>query len=222
MTDTNETPIETANKITDEEFLRRYVRPSDGWSEWKHPQDGATFALSLARPACMREQDLEACYDLVEETSGEDYRNSSLGWHSAAKKKEMQSPDLRYILVKDSDGNIRGFTSFMPTFENHEMVVYCYEIHLKPELQRTGLGKKLMSYFTDVAENIPSVEKAMLTCFVSNKSALKFYEKMGFTKDDYSPRERKLRGGKVVIPDYVILSRPTDSKKVENLRAHQP
>lgn len=79
-----------------------------------------------------------------------------------------------------------------------------------------------MGYFTDVAENIPSVEKAMLTCFVRNKSALKFYEKLGFSKDDYSPRERKLRGGKVVIPDYVILSRQTTSKRVEASRAHEP
>ncbi|KAM0225975.1 hypothetical protein ACHAPQ_000455 [Fusarium lateritium] len=170
----------------------------------------------------MAEEDLEACYSLIDETSGADYRSSSLGWHAAAKKKEMRSPDLRYILVKDDDDEIKGFTSFMPTFENHEPVVYCYEIHLKPELQGTGLGKELMGYYTDVAENIPTVEKAMLTCFVSNKSALKFYEKLGFTKDDYSPRERKLRGGKVVVPDYVILSRPTASQKVDNSLAHQP
>ncbi|KAI6769891.1 hypothetical protein HG530_004520 [Fusarium avenaceum] len=218
-----ESPIETANKISDEEFLQQYVKTSsDSWPEWKHPKDEATFTLSLIRPTSMTEGDLEACYNLIDETSGTDYRSSSLGWHAAAKKKEMRSPDLRYILVKDDSGEIKGFTSFMPTFENHEPVIYCYEIHLKPELQGTGLGKKLMSYYTDVAENIPTVEKAMLTCFVSNESALKFYEKLGFTKDDYSPRERKLRGGKVVVPDYVILSRPTSSQKVDNSRAHQP
>jgi hypothetical protein len=83
----------------------------------------------------MRDDELEACFDLVDETSGEDYRNSSLGWHPAMKRREMRSPDLRYILVKDGDGKINGFTSLMPTFENHEPVVYCYEIHLKPELQ---------------------------------------------------------------------------------------
>lgn len=48
----------------------------------------------------------------------------------------MRSPDLRYILVKDHAGVIQGFTSMMPTFENNEPVVYCYEIHLLPELQR--------------------------------------------------------------------------------------
>ncbi|KAI1065798.1 hypothetical protein LB507_000140 [Fusarium sp. FIESC RH6] len=217
-----ENPIEIANKISDDEFITQYLKPSDDWPDWKHPKDETTFTLSLVRPTCMSDEDLEACYNLVDETSGADYRNSSLGWHPSVKKKEMRSPDLRYILVKDGEGSIKGFTSFMPTFENHEPVVYCYEIHLKPELQGTGLGKQLIGYYMDVAENIPSIEKAMLTCFVSNKSALKFYEKLGFTKDDYSPRGRKLRGGKVVIPDYVILSRPTAAKKVDDSRAHQP
>lgn len=58
-----------------------------------------------------------------------------MGWHAAAKKKEMRSPDLRYILAKDADGTVRGFTSLMPTFEDNKAVVYCYEIHLKTELQ---------------------------------------------------------------------------------------
>lgn len=66
-----------------------------------------------------------------------------------------------------------------------------------------------MQYLVDVAESIPSVEKVMLTCFTRNAGGLKFYEKMGFSRDDYSPRERKLRGGKLVVPDYVILSRRT-------------
>lgn len=77
------------------------------------------------------------------------------------------------------------------------------------ERRRTGLGTQLMGYLMEVAENIPTVEKVMLTCFASNMSGLKFYEKLGFDKDDYSPRERKLRGGKTIVPDYVILSRRT-------------
>lgn len=49
----------------------------------------------------------------------------------------MRSPDLRYILVRDieGEGRVGGFTSLMPTFENHEAVVYCYEIHLEDHLQ---------------------------------------------------------------------------------------
>lgn len=70
----------------------------------------------------------------------------------------------------------------------------------------------------NVAENVPTVEKVMLTCFVSNTSGLKFYEKLGFDKDDYSPRERKLRGGKTVVPDFVILSRRTTTTSDEGPR----
>ncbi|KAJ4311357.1 hypothetical protein N0V84_010485 [Fusarium piperis] len=203
-------PIETANKTSDDDFVQEYVKPSsDGWPQWTHPRNDKVYTLSLSRPTAMGDDELEACFDLVDETSGADYRNSSLGWHPAVKRKEMRSPDLRYILVKDGDGKINGFTSLMPTFENYEPVVYCYEIHLRPELQGTGLGRRLMGYLMDVADNIPSVDKVMLTCFVSNASGLEFYQKLGFDRDEFSPRERKLRGGKVVMPDYVILSRPT-------------
>lgn len=68
----------------------------------------------------------------------------------------------------------------------------------------------------DTAEKIPSVRKTMLTCFLSNTNGLKFYEKMGFVTDPSSPGERKLRGGKVVTPDYVILSRLTARARRES------
>ncbi|KAF4472302.1 hypothetical protein FALBO_793 [Fusarium albosuccineum] len=213
-----ENAIEIANRISDEDFVKEYVKPSsDDWPQWTHPKNEAVFTLSLSLPAAMRHEDLEACFNLVNETSGADYRGSSLGWHPAEKKKEMRSPDLRYILVKDGHDKIQGFTSLMPTFENYEPVVYCYEIHLKPELQG-----KFMGYLMNVADNIATVEKVMLTCFVSNASGLKFYEKLGFSQDETSPRERKLRGGKVVTPDYVILSRPTTGGDVVKSRARRP
>lgn len=111
---------------------------SSNWTKWRHPTTQAEYTLSLSTPSNLSAAELDACFELVEETSGADYRNSSFGWHVSHKKKEMRSPDLRYILVKkeaDGDGDISGFTSLMPTFENHEAVVYCYEIHLKEHLQ---------------------------------------------------------------------------------------
>lgn len=104
----------------------------------------------------------------------------------------------------------------MPTSDGAEQL--CKTFELIRNRGRTGLGRRLMGYLMDVGDHISSVEKVMLTCFVSNASGLKFYEKLGFDKDDYSPRERKLRGGKVVIPDYVILSRPTTSGGVVKSR----
>lgn len=84
----------------------------------------------------MSVDEMQACFDMVEYTSGADYRASSWGWKPAAKIKEMRSPELRYVLVKESDGErLCGFTSLMPTFEEGEAVVYCYEIHLLEELR---------------------------------------------------------------------------------------
>ncbi|PNP58560.1 hypothetical protein THARTR1_01576 [Trichoderma harzianum] len=190
------TPIAKANGKTDEEFIRDYIKPSQEWTRWIHPLTQKSYSLEFLSSHELSKDDLRTCFGIIETTSGMDYKNSSVGWHPAMKRKEMKSPDLRYILVKDDGGAVKGFTSLMPTFENHEPVL-------------SGLGKHLMNQLITIAENIPSTKKVMLTCFTSNLNGLKFYEKLGFTKDDFSPRDRTLRGGKVVRPDYVILSRGT-------------
>lgn len=63
-----------------------------------------------------------------------------------------------------------------------------------------------MSHARRVASHIPGVDKVMLTCFKSNGGGLAFYRRLGFDEDENSPRDRKLRGGRVVAADYVILS----------------
>lgn len=119
----------------------------------------------------------------------------------------MREPDLRYILIKDTSGKVCGYTSLMPTIEEGEAVVYCYEIHLKPELRGTGLAGLLMGFLDTVAKNIEVVEKVMLTVFTCNTRAVKFYKHCRFEVDDISPRRRKLRNGVVKEPDYVIMSK---------------
>ena len=103
---------------------------------WTHPRTGAEYTLSLVRPESLSEDHLAACFCLVEQTSRKDYENSAAKWHPEKKLKEMKSPELRYILVKEKGtGSVRAFTSLMPTYEEGEPVVYCYEIHLQPDLQ---------------------------------------------------------------------------------------
>jgi GNAT superfamily N-acetyltransferase len=206
---------------------------------WSHPRTDERYGIELRRAGNLDDEDLNACFDLIAETSKGDYEASSGGWHPRKKLVEMRSPDLRYILVRDQDGSVAAFTSLMPTWEEGQPVVYCYEIHLKPHLQglglpscpictfaneethRTGLGRLLMGFLFTVAGNIPPVGKVMLTCFLSNVRGLDFYKKLGFQKDEISPAPRKLRFGKTFTPDYVILSktisrqilRPSDGKR---------
>ncbi|KAF7905948.1 hypothetical protein EAF00_000227 [Botryotinia globosa] len=248
-----------------EDFERDYMPPRSSYALYNtspKSEDEAvkSYKLGLYKPSTLRREDLTACLELVEKTSGKHYRESRGGWNERRKRKEMELWDLRYLVVRevdlgvcegegdweddeDEDGDgegkenlgdsekvreeiiveesgeegesereIKGFMSFMPTFEDGIKVLYLYEIHLMDELRGTGLGTHLMSIFTNIACAIPGVEKTMLTCYTANEAALKFYRKLGYEKDEYSPEPKRLKGGKVLESDYVILS-----KRVEGM-----
>ncbi|KAI1131866.1 acyl-CoA N-acyltransferase [Nemania abortiva] len=208
-------PLEKVNEKSDGQFIEEHLCPSDSsWTSWTHPSTRAEYSLSLISAESLSSVDLDACYHLIEETSRADYESSTVGWKPVEKIAEMGSPALRYILVKDSEGIVRGFTSLMPTYEEGEPVVYCYEIHLKPELQRTGLGRLLMTFIESIAAHTPPIEKIMLTCFLKNQKALSFYESFGFAKDPISPEPKRLRYGREFIPDYVIMSKAVERRAI--------
>ena len=107
----------------------------------------------------------------------------------------MKLLDLKYLLIKPSeDGPIQGFLSFMPTHEDSISCLYIYEIHLAPELRGSGLGSHLIKMVEGVAGRV-GVEKVMLTCFVRNRGARRFYEKLGYSVEEVI-EGRKLRGAK--------------------------
>lgn len=81
-------------------------------------------------------EDLKECLGLIEKSSKSHYEASSRGWKPRKKLAEMKEPEMRYIVVRDATGSIAGFTSLMPTYEEGEPVIYCYEIHLKPDMRR--------------------------------------------------------------------------------------
>jgi ribosomal protein S18 acetylase RimI-like enzyme len=63
-----------------------------------------------------------------------------------------------------------------------------------------------MDFHATVAQRLP-VGKVMLTVFLRNKSALEFYQRLGFARDAVSPEPRQLRKRKAEEPDYMIMSR---------------
>jgi hypothetical protein len=64
-----------------------------------------------------------------------------------------------------------------------------------------------MGYLESIGSKIPDTSKTMLTCFVSNARGVRFYGKLGYEKDEYSPPPKILRNGNKVEVDYVILSK---------------
>ncbi|KAL2060552.1 hypothetical protein VTL71DRAFT_9193 [Oculimacula yallundae] len=201
--------IDVANKKSLEGFVESYF-PGPSWQTWTHPTTEAAYTLTLQTASKLSFSDFTACFNLIEKTSSEDYRKSKGGWKPVAKKREMNLLDLKYLLVKREgagDGDVVGFMSFMPTFEDEMPVIYCYEVHLGEEVRGTGLGAILMNHLVKIGKAVPSTQKVMLTVFTRNERAVAFYAKLGYTKDEYSPEPRILRNGTKVESEYVILSK---------------
>ncbi|KAL8655457.1 MAG: hypothetical protein Q9210_000854 [Variospora velana] len=199
--------VEDANSLPLKEYRARFLPVSLAIGSSSQP----SHRIRLESSFSMSTQQFEDCFNLIASSSANAYAASSIGWFPTKKRKEMKLPDLHYLLVvnpasRRGVSSVEGFLSFMLTYEDGHEVVYCYELHLAPALQRQGVGKHLM-FLMEHAGSSAGVEKSMLTVFVENEAALRFYEKLGYTKDDYSPGPRTLRNGTVKTPTYTILSK---------------
>lgn len=199
--------IEEANSLTLTEYRTKF------FPDLHDPitSKGISYHLKLESSSTLSDHEFDECLNLIASSSANDYASSSIGWSPKKKHKEMKLPDLRYILLihpnpPPAADPVQGFLSFMLTYEDGHEVVYCYELHLAPALQRLGIGKHLMGVMEQVGMNV-GVDKSMLTVFVKNQAASRFYEKLGYSTDDYSPEPRKLRNGTVKLPTYTILSK---------------
>lgn len=186
-------------------------------------QEYEDYSIQIHSSASIPGAAFEACFGLIKLTSSDAYKRSTSGWSPRKKKNEMKLTDMRYLLLvrkrtgvdstqspesllSGKDGDFGGFVSFMITYEDDIPVIYCYELHLAPKLQHKGLGKQLVNIFEDIGRNI-GLDKSMLTVFKSNKSAMRFYERIGYVEDEFSPRPVKLRNGRTKEFDYMILSK---------------
>lgn len=217
-----DTFIARANDVPLTDFIERHVPKTA--LEYRSKHDRATgedpstvYTITPKRSRHPKSQaisdvELGACFNLIEQTSGDAYRASGFGWHPERKKREMKEEDMRYLLVTSKDESSSailptiGFLSFMLTYEEGHAVIYLYEIHLSPTVSGCGLGKHLLNAVEDIGRSV-GVEKSMLTVFRVNEHAREWYKRAGYRTDEYSPADKKLRGGKVKQADYLILSK---------------
>ncbi|KAI9797707.1 MAG: hypothetical protein M1833_005368 [Piccolia ochrophora] len=200
--------IETANKLTPSDFIKKHL--SSQCLKFSHPTKTNAYSIGLYNPTTLPPRTFDACFELLSFTSSADYAQSSIGWSPSKKRREMRLPDMRYLVAEpegaEGSGEIVAFLAFMLTYEDGKEVVYCYEIHLKNEVRGCGLGRRLMQLMEEVGSAV-GVGKAMLTVFITNQAAAKFYERLGYAVDEYSPGPITLRNGRVKEPSYVILSK---------------
>lgn len=212
--------VETTNALTDLEFAERYCDLGELVDVAQEIETVVGREVDVVSPSArvlkIAQIDvLNACLNLVEASSADDYKKSEMKWSVSSKRKEMLLPDMRYLIIREriqttDDDHFRpvyGFISFMITYEDGHEVIYIYEIHLQPSFCSQGVGKVLLDLVEEIGRKI-RVEKAMLTVFKSNRRAVKWYDRMGYTIDDFSPGPRVLRNGTIKEPSYVILSKP--------------
>lgn len=213
--------IETTNALSIHEFCERYCNLSD-LNELTVEIETllgreVIVGLMWARDLEIARMDvLNACLDLIEASSAYDYKNAGMKWSLASKRKEMLLPDMKYLIIQERSirtgtnddyfSPVYGFVSYMITYEDGHEVVYIYEIHLQPEFCGLGIGKVLLGMVEEIGRKI-KVEKAMLTVFKSNKRAVKWYHRIGYSVDDFSPQPRIMRNGTIKEPKYIILSK---------------
>ncbi|KAI5283588.1 hypothetical protein KEM52_003307 [Ascosphaera acerosa] len=200
---------------------------------WRAQDDGGIeYGLQVHDNGSIPPALFDACLRLIEATSADAYRASSVGWNAAAKRAEMKDGDMRFLLVvrrarsgtglsgtptaqgsgggenenEDEDALLGGFVSFMATQEAGRPVLYVYEIHLRPALRSRGVGRRLLQLVDQIAVRL-RLAKVMLTAFRSNARGLRFYRRIGFAEDEASPPPRRLRGGRLRYRDYIIMSR---------------
>ena len=210
--------VERINNISPPDFFHQYLTSTDldRLKEQVHDPGGQSLQLLLTGtrgPEVSRlvKSVLEQCLELVQATSADDYRNSEMNWSKSKKRKEMNLPDMRYLILLEAKADndpqaVAGFVSFMMTYEDGYEVIYTYEVQLARAWQGRGLGKKLTQLVESVGRRV-GVEKSMLTVFKANQRAVKMYESLGYIEDEYSPGPRRFRDGTVKEPTYIILSK---------------
>ncbi|CAI0551774.1 unnamed protein product [Linum tenue] len=111
------------------------------------------------------------------------------------KRREMVSPEARYIFVKeespeadnDKTAAFVGFVHFRFTLEEEIPVLYVYEIQLESRVQGKGLGKFLMQLVELIARK-SCMSAVVLTVQKANVAAMNFYtSKLRYTISSISP-----------------------------------
>lgn len=64
-----------------------------------------------------------------------------------------------------------------------------------------------MDLFEKVAQKILPIDRTMLSCFIRNERAVKFYRKRRYQNNDMTPSPKILRTGAKIEPDYIIMSK---------------
>jgi len=169
----------------------------------------------------------KSCMDLFQQNMTELYRVSNWGLNLSRKAKELKHERARFLVItnestaplstRQSSAEIIAFSHFRYELDDDEQpkypVLYVYELQVKQEFQRHGLGKKLMTLMELMALR-NAMAYVMLTVFKHNTIATTFYlNKMRYSIADQSPSKCATDEEETESVDYEILWKLVSKKK---------
>jgi len=173
-------------------------------------KNGVKWSLASRRVTDLDEDEKKAVVDLLIRNMKAFYEKSNWGWNEKNKKEEMLDDSAWYLLAKDEEGKICGFSHFRYDMDYDDEVLYVYEIQIEEEFQKKGLGKFMMQVLEMLAFKA-DMRKIMLTVLKHNEIAAKFFKShMKFEFDETNPTEDLQWNEKytdVEQLDYEILSK---------------
>ncbi|EED18855.1 GNAT family acetyltransferase Nat4, putative [Talaromyces stipitatus ATCC 10500] len=99
--------VERTNAMSVQDFVSRYIDPSQLQLNiaTKLEDDSSTTTTTTApiqiySASTIPSLDFEGCFSLIETTSAENYKASSMGWSPSKKRKEMRLPDMRFMVLR--------------------------------------------------------------------------------------------------------------------------
>ncbi len=117
--------------------------------------------------------DLVAIIDIYQASFAR--RSGTANFARDLKEIMLDSPYAMLYLVAVADGEVVGFVSAYPLDE----VMDVYNLAVKPEVRRQGIGEKLLAGIRLAAVE-RGIDLIMLEVATSNQAALRLYEKAGF------------------------------------------
>ena len=171
----------------------------------KYNRNGLDIFIEFTSGATMDEDTKTRTYEVLKENMKQMYDKSGWGWNNRKKMKEHTDPDARFLIARNVEGEVIGFTHFRFLIEHNKEVLYIFELQVAINGRRCGLGRHMMQICELMARK-NSMKFVMLTVFKNNLNAMSFYRnKMKYDIDDISPSECGDDDA-----DYEILSKCVD------------
>ncbi|KAK5999720.1 hypothetical protein QM012_005126 [Aureobasidium pullulans] len=125
----------------------------------------------------------------------------------SATAKEIANPDKDMIVATDGKDHIIGFVLLTrgttdPCLEGLNKTIELQRLYIHPKAHGGGVGKLLENHVEEMARR-QGFEHLWLGVWEENIKAIKFYEKLGFTRVG----SHAFRTGQVIQTDFIMVKR---------------